>query len=114
MSVPLDGPEMAVERRAHASAHTDQGDTPVTSSAPSCEKSLNWDGLPPYCGEPATVRIDDGCIHEHITVTYACWSCLSDARKICGDDEWLCTPCSDGPDPHKCPVLMQVTELEPP
>jgi len=105
---------MAVERRAHASAHTDQGDTAETSSAPSCGKSLNWDGLPPYCGEPAAVAIGGGCIHEHIDVDYACWACLSDIRKVCGDDEWLCIPCLGGPDPHDCTLSMQVTELEPP
>jgi hypothetical protein len=78
---------------------------------PACERSLNWDGKPPFCGEPADVMTRAMCVHEHCGETYTCWACLSGLRKFCGDSEWECEQCWDGPQPHACPMPMQVTPL---
>ena len=84
----------------------------VGTAMRTCECLAGWTG-PEYCGEEASVVVRAMCVHEHLSEAPACWGCLSDMRKICGDEEWECVRCGDSPSPHVCPMPMQVTEMEP-
>jgi hypothetical protein len=86
--------------------------TAEASAAPACALSLNLDGCDPICAEPAAVLVKAMCVHEHYSEFHACWACRSDMRKCCDDSEWTCDECRRGPEPHRCPMPMQVTVLE--
>jgi hypothetical protein len=89
------------------------GEPPVTASGrPACERSVHWDGTQPNCGEPADVITRAMCVHEHYGEGYTCRACLSELRKRCDDDQWACEVCATGPEPHDCPMPIQVVELE--
>jgi hypothetical protein len=79
-----------------------------------CERSLNWDGEPPICGEPALFRVRSMCVHEHLGEANVCAACLAEERRFCDDSEWECEACASGPDAHDCPMPQTVTELENP
>ena len=55
------------------------------------------------CGEPATVTLRGGCIHEHIkTKQY----CTEHGQLTPGDAVWFCRDCAE--DGHDCPVVLEV------
>ena len=77
-----------------------------------CERSLNWDGEPPMCGERATFRVRSMCVHEHLGEANICTGCLAEERRFCDDREWECEVCAFGPDAHDCPMPQTVTALD--
>jgi hypothetical protein len=56
------------------------------------------------CGDPATVRIEYGCVHEHIGSTDAC---DRHAKRVLSTVTW-CSGCWLGADPHKCLLVGRV------
>jgi hypothetical protein len=93
------------------------GDGPVPVDAaghPRCERSLNWTGKLPHCGEPAVALTRAMCLHEHLGEGYICWGCLAEMRQFCEDTEWECQACGEGPEPHGCPMPITVTILDSP
>jgi hypothetical protein len=81
-------------------------------TARTCEQSVNWDGKPPLCGEPAGAIIRAACIHEHVGEAVVCWGCLAEERRTADEEEWLCVRCAEGPDPHDCPMPQVVIPLD--
>jgi hypothetical protein len=59
------------------------------------------------CGEPATVLVEHGCVHEHIGTETVC---AGHAGKI-GDREMACTECWRAG--HYCPVVIRAAESPP-
>lgn len=67
-------------------------------TAPVCQSS--WVSAPDdFCGEPATVPVAVGCVHEHIRESFACPEHADDL------DTHHCGPCfrADG---HRCRLIM--------
>jgi hypothetical protein len=57
-----------------------------------------------YCGEPATVTVEYGCVHEHIRTELFC---PGHAEKIIsGDATQACTTCWKAG--HPCPLLGRI------
>jgi hypothetical protein len=67
-----------------------------------CGASLNMDGYPPWCGEPAYWLSRAMCVHEHYGEHPVCWGCMAGQRRVSG--LWECTECASGPQPHVCPM----------
>ena len=78
-----------------------------------CEVSLNWDGKPPLCGEPALFEIAGACVHEHVATARVCSGCLADLRMAGEDETWECDPCATGREPHVCLMPITVMEIRP-
>ena len=55
------------------------------------------------CGEPATVTLRAGCVHEHVrTKRY----CARHGQVTPPDGVWLCLPCAEPG--HDCPLRPEV------
>jgi hypothetical protein len=73
-----------------------------------CAVSADWDGSPPWCGEPAIGEFAGACIHEHISVPHRV--CAADAAEIQRlDGTVICGPCERSAEPHDCPVTLTWT-----
>jgi hypothetical protein len=61
------------------------------------------------CGEPAIAVITFGCIHEHVESPAACAGCAAELQRAA--DILVCPACEDGPEPHECPVVIEIRWL---
>ena len=65
-----------------------------------CKSS--WISAPEdYCGQPATVPVTVGCVHEHIRDAFAC---PEHAETL---DQHFCAKCFDA-DGHRCPLWVRI------
>ncbi len=68
-------------------------------------------GLP--CSLPAGFNVSQGCVHEHVAASDACYACVAEMLSCGGDpDQWDCGPCSALG--HSCPAPLVITELAAP
>lgn len=61
------------------------------------------------CLNVATIRLQIGCVHEHVDVQQVCEDCANGvARGVA-----TCRPCEYGPDSHICPLTGREVPDEP-
>jgi hypothetical protein len=66
---------------------------------PPCKSS--WVLAPDdFCGEPATVPVTVGCVHEHVRDSFACPEHAGDL------DSHYCRSCWNDGDGHKCRLSL--------
>lgn len=66
-----------------------------------CGEPVDWNGMPPWCGEPAIGTFMSACVHEHVTgPNPVCAACAAEIQR--GD--WYCEPCKESAEPHACRV----------
>lgn len=53
-----------------------------------------------YCGAPASVLAEAGCLHEHVKRRWLCQLCLLGLRQ----QKFICSDCHDCDLPHRCLV----------
>lgn len=58
------------------------------------------------CGQPATVRVRAGCVHEHIVAVTVC---DIHAEQIVSGDVISCPQCFEGTNSHRCDVIGRRT-----
>lgn len=67
-----------------------------------CQVAVNWDGEPPWCGKPVAARCTFTCeCKKHSNDRFAC----ADDKAHLSEEEWVCGPCEEGPDPHECVLI---------
>lgn len=66
----------------------------------------NPDGGP--CGQPAGFIVAQGCIHEHVARSPACYGHVGEMCSYGEPAEWLCDPCLRAG--HDCPAPLVIEE----
>ena len=92
-------------------------DGQVSQVAPVAACAIDWpafgladpdDGVP--CPESAMVVLTEGCVHEHVARSLACYGHLAEMLSYETDPaEWICGPCAALG--HMCPAPLGITEL---
>ncbi len=75
-----------------------------------CGASVNMDGYPPWCDEPAYWLSRAMCVHEHYGEHPVCFACMAEEDRA--GDLWECTECANGPQPHRCPMPVTFSVLD--
>lgn len=57
-----------------------------------------------WCGEPATVRVEFGCVHEHVKAEDVCAQHAE--RVVRSDSELTCAECWQAG--HQCPITGRI------
>lgn len=76
------------------------------ASHPVCLAELSDGDL---CMGVANVRLQIGCVHEHVGVQQVCERCAEDAL----NGTATCRACEYGPDPHVCKLIGREVPDEP-